>query len=310
MILLFLPAVVSAFEGPLQVKNQFPPFVGISQPFLESAAPSGSLSLGLSHSSVYIIESRPSWTVNLDLELTELDVRYKKNFPGLFEVGVEVPVYRPIAGFMDGFLEWYHGTFGFPDYGRSDRPENDFLYEVRHDGAVIVRGVNGRAGLGDVRLSLKRLVAGGDPLVSVMASVELPTGEADTGYGNGSVDTALAVMLDKKLGDIVTAYTNLGVVFPGDLRAYQTVPLNTFAYGGIGLEGSFWEKFSILTQVSVQSSPYPTTGIGQIDTPAVILVIGGRYRGDSGDFEFSLTEDPNTSGAPDFVLNATYTLRL
>jgi hypothetical protein len=117
-------------------------------------------------------------------------------------------------------------------------------------------------------------------------------------------------MLDKKLGDIVTAYTNLGVVFPGDLRAYQTVPLNTFAYGGIGLEGSFWEKFSILTQVSVQSSPYPTTGIGQIDTPAVILVIGGRYRGDSGDFEFSLTEDPNTSGAPDFVLNATYTLRL
>lgn len=308
--LLFLPSVVSAFDGPLQVKNQFPPFVGLSQPFLESAAPSDSVSFGLSHSSVYVIESRAAWTVNLDLELTELDFRYKKYVPGLFEVGVEVPVYRPIAGFLDGFLDWYHSSFGFPDYGRSDRPKNDFLCEIRHNGAVVVQGVNGRAGLGDVRLSLKRLIAVGDPLMSVMGSVELPTGEAETGYGNGSFDTAFAVMLDKKLGDVVRAYGNLGVVLPGDLRAYQTVPLNNFAYGGVGLEGSFWQKFSILAQVTVQGSPYPTTDIRQIDTPAVILVVGGRYRGGKGTFEFSLTEDPNTSGTPDFVLNATYTLRL
>lgn len=310
MALLVMPSAVSAFDGPLQVKNQFPPFVGISQPFLESAAPSDSLSFGLSHSSVYVIESSAAWTVNLDLEVTELAVRYKKVFPDLFEAGVEIPLYRPIAGFMDGFLDWYHSSFGFPDYGRSERPKNDFLYEIRHNGAVVVQGVNGRAGLGDVRLSLKRLVSGGDPLVSVMATLELPTGEAETGYGNGSIDTAFSAMIDTRLSDVVMTYINLGVVFPGDLKARQTEPLNTFAHGGVGLEGSFWNRFSVLAQVSVQGSPYPATGIRQVDNPAVILVVGGRYRAEKGSFEFSLTEDPNTSGAPDFILNATYTLKL
>ena len=55
-----------------------------------------------------------------------------------------------------------------------------------------------------------------------------------------------------------------------------------------------------------QSSPYPDTDISQIDTPGVLLVLGGRYSAGSGSYELSLTEDPNTSGAPDFVLNATY----
>ena len=61
----------------------------------------------------------------------------------------------------------------------------------------------------------------------------------------------------------------------------------------------------LLAQLIVQTSPYPHTGISQIDDVGMILVLGGRYYVDNGSFELSLTEDPNTTGAPDFIFNVT-----
>ncbi len=58
-----------------------------------------------------------------------------------------------------------------------------------------------------------------------------------------------------------------------------------------------------------QTSPYPKTDISEIDTPGILLVLGGRYYVNYGSFELSLTEDPNTSGAPDFILNLSYKKR-
>jgi hypothetical protein len=56
----------------------------------------------------------------------------------------------------------------------------------------------------------------------------------------------------------------------------------------------------------VATSPYPSTGIREVDWPGVLLIMGGRYYSGSGSFEFSFTEDPDTAGAPDFILNMAY----
>jgi hypothetical protein len=75
------------------------------------------------------------------------------------------------AGFMDGFLEEYHDTFGFSDYGRSERPKNEFLYEVKRDGALIIQGKSG-VRLGDIRLALKKsLISSDDFGLSVKGDV-------------------------------------------------------------------------------------------------------------------------------------------
>ena len=47
-------------------------------PFLESAGPTDSFAASLHHSSTYMTEVSPRWVVNMDLELTELDLRFKK----------------------------------------------------------------------------------------------------------------------------------------------------------------------------------------------------------------------------------------
>jgi hypothetical protein len=296
----------STFEGPLQVKNQFPLFLPINQPYLEQASTETSFSLSLSHSSIFEIEDSAQWSEHIDIELTELNLRYKKDIPGLFELGVDVPVLRATEGFMDRPLAWLHKTFGTGDYGRHTRPDNDFLYEVTKDGMPLVEGDNGRSGFGDVRLTLKKKITGTDPVISILADMELPTGNARVGYGNGRVDSGLAVLLDKDLGARSKLYVNLGAVFPGDVKAFQTVGLDNFFYAGAGIEARVWPRVGLLAQLMVQTSPYPHTGISQIDTTGMLLVLGGRYYADAGSYEFSLTEDPNTSGAPDFILNFTY----
>ncbi len=304
--LVWLPAPAHSFEGPFQVRNQFPLFVPLDPPYLESAAVQDSVSVSLTHSSVYVTETSSAWTVNMDLELTELMVRLKKMLNARTEVGLDLPFFRPTEGFLDRPLAGYHSMLGTGDYGRHNRPNNQFLYELLYRGRPVIRPVNDQAGIGDVRMTVKQVVRDGAPLVSVMANVELPTGDAKAGYGNGSYDGALGVLVDMDLGKVYRGYANLGVIFPGALRAYQTIPMRTYSYAGFGIEAAWWERFSVVVQTVAATSPYPDTGIRQVDWPGVLLTFGGRYYFNPGSLEFSLTEDADTKGAPDFIMNITY----
>jgi hypothetical protein len=304
LVLFFLlPAVASAFQGPLQVKDDFPLFLHLDTPYIETASTESSLTASLSYSSVFMVKQSADWAVNLDMEITDLDVRMKKAFADRFEIGLDVPVLVFGSGFMDNFLEGYHRFFGFPDYGRSTRPANAFLYEVRKNGVLVVRGKNGRIGLGDVRITAKTRIFTGQPDISIMASLELPTGQASAGFGNGSLDGGLAVLVNKRLGEKFMSYWNVGVVFPGDLKAMDTVPMKTYPYAAAAVEAALWKHLALNGQVFFQGSPFPKTGLGTVDRIAALLSLGGRYTAGKNSFEFSITEDPNTAGAPDVIFN-------
>ena len=305
-IILISFSAAFAFNGPLQLKNQFPLFLPVDAPYLESASIENSFSFSLSHSSINLVESSSGWDIGLDMEITELDLRFRKNIGDFIELGIELPILSFSSGFMDGFLNSYHDAFGFPDYGRSNRPDNEFLYEVRRNRDLVVKGKNGHIGIGDIRLTFKKPLLNRDPTISIKGDIELPTGDAKAGYGNGSIDAGIAVLMDKKLSEYFKSYLNIGAVFPGNLRGHEEINLREFLYSGAAIEASFWKNISLIVQVFVQGSPFPKTDISSIDKAAVILSLGGRYSSGNNNFEFSLTEDPNTSGAPDFTLNLSF----
>lgn len=301
-VLLILSSAAFPSGGPLRVKNQFPLFLPLGAPYLETASYDNSFSVGLSLSSVFMVRNSPVWSVSLDMEVTELDLRYRKDILSLFELGIDIPFLSFNSGFMDDFLSSYHKAFGFPDYGSGSRPGNAFLYEVKKNGVIVIKGEGGRIGIGDIRLTAKRALLNNDPAISLMVGMELPTGNASKGYGSGSVDAGAALLLDKKITDKIAAHLNLGVVFPGDLRSRETVRLKEFVYGGVSVEAATWKNLSLLGQLTAQSSPFPETGISSIDGIAVLLTLGARYYSGKDSFELSLTEDPNTAGAPDFTV--------
>jgi len=310
IIPLFLsPAPAFPFGGPLQAKNEFPLFLPLNAPFIETAAYDHSFSVNLSYSSVYMVRNSAAWSVNLDMEVAELNFRYRKDILNLLELGIDIPVLSFNSGFMDDFLSSYHKTFGFSDYGRSGRPSNTFLYEVKKNGVLVIKAEGGRVGIGDVRITAKRTLLSDDPAVSLIADVELPTGSASKGFGNGSIDAGVGLLVDKKLSEKIKAYLNLGVVFPGDFKARETIALKNFVYGGLCIEADVSKNISLLGQVFAQNSPFPKTGISSIDRTAVLLTLGGRYTSGKDSFELSFTEDPNTAGAPDFTITLAYKKR-
>ncbi|MBI4655032.1 MAG: DUF3187 family protein [Nitrospirae bacterium] len=305
-LLSFFSSISFAFDGPLQVKNQYPIFLHVNQPYLEKASSEDSLSMSLSHSSTYTVQSSNTWDFGMDMEITELNLRYKKNVKSLFEIGIDVPIFGFSEGFMDGFLGWYHEGFGFPDYGRKNRPLNDFLYEVRKDGNLVIKGETGM-GLGDIRLAVKKpLISSEGFWVSIKGDVEFPTGSAKKGYGNGSLDTGITVLIDKSISQDIMTYWNIGYVFTGDLEGHQKIKLKDFVYGGVSVEADAGKAVALLAQLQGQLSIYPKTDLLAIDRNAYLFSIGGRYRS----FEISFTEDINTSGAPDFILNLSYKIKL
>ncbi len=302
LFLLLAATPAHPFTGPLTYKNQFPLFTHLNAPAIDTARPESSVSLGLSYSSVYMVKDSTAWSVALDMETAELGLRLKKNFHDSVEVSLEAPFLSFNSGFLDGPLESYHSAFGFPDYGRSERPHNDFLYTVKKDGRTVVSGEGGRAGIGDIGLSVKKTVLSGDPAISVKVSVELPTGDAKKGYGNGSTGAAIALLADKDIGEKVKAYLNLGVSFPGDLSGHEKVKLDERLFAALAVEAAVFKDLDLMAQAYYEESPYPKTGIAEIDRSSVILSVGGRYKAGENAFEFAFTEDPSTSGAPDFSL--------
>ncbi len=304
-----LPAA-SSFEGPLQVRNLYPIFLHADQQYLEKAAVENSMSYSLSHSSTYTVQESGDWVIHLDMEITELNFRYRRIVSDLFELNVDIPVLVVGRGFMDGFLENYHSTFGFADYGRSQRPQNDFLYEVRREGRLIVKGRSG-VRLGDIRLAVKKPLISRDGLgLSLRGDVEIPVSSARQGFSNGSPDAGLSVLLDRRVTGRIMTYWNLGAVFPGDLRAYERMDINNFVTGGISVEAVVKPGLSLIVQLQGQSAVYPVTDLLAVDRDAYLIIFGGRYKTGGRSLDLSLTEDINTAGAPDFILNLTYKIDL
>ena len=321
-----MPADVQSFSGPLQVKNQFPMFIHANPPYLEKALPETSFSASLSHSSIFTVQNSGAWVIDMDMELTELNLRYKHNMKSIGEFGIDLPFIAFGNGFLDGFLESFHDLIGDSDpYGRSGRPKDDFLYEIRHGqftdllaergsgvpgNTAVVLGRTG-TGLGDIRLTFKRpLIVTERYTLSIKGALELPTGDAKEGYGNGSADAGLYILYDRLLTDNIMSHWNMGAVFPGDVKGYITIDLKNFIYGGAAIEIDISQKWDILFQLQAQSPVYPETDLLAIDENAYLLVFGCRYYKDNNSIEFSITEDMNSTGAPDVTANLSYKLNL
>jgi hypothetical protein len=312
LLLLFLLTAARAegFEGPLNIINSHPLMLALGSPSLESPRCEDSIGLYFTYSSTYLVDASPGWAFGIDVETSVLELKAKKRFGKSLEAGLSVPLISHTDGFMDGFLEAYHGAFGFRDYGRSERPQNEFLFSVLRGGDGVIMGRGGEIALGDLRASLKGALYAHDPYMSVYGFLSIPTGDPDRGFGSGSFSGGGAVLIEKSLSSRLMGYLNAGYVLAGELKAEEKVPLRDYPYGGAGLEWMYSERLLLNMQFFLQGSPLEETGVEGVDKVPSILSFGGRYVFKEGSaFEFSLSEDPTTSMAPDFMLTVGYTRR-
>ena len=309
-VLFTTTAYAGPFEGPLVIKNGFPLYAAIGSPSLMSAEPENTLDVNFSYSSTYCVEKTNDWYFGIDLETATTDIQYKRLVGNETEIGFDIPLIRYGSGFLDSTIENYHDRIGLHNaYGRNDRPRNQFLLEVTHQGKVVIQGKPGETALGDIMIEVKQALYNNraSNRISVQAFVNIPTGDPDAALGSGRPNGGMAVLLNELLSDDIMLYMNAGICFMDKLVALQEVKLKNYYYGGVGFEWVYSKSTSLNAQMFIQTSPFPKSGKYVVDDPSMLGSVGGRYKvGALSSFGIAVTEDPNTAGAPDIMIGADY----
>jgi hypothetical protein len=198
------------------------------------------------------------------------------------------------GGFMDGFLDWYHGLLGIKVSERDHRPENQFLYTITPpSGPTLIRSPAGLF-LNDLRAGLGIRYGG---TMQSMVSLTLPTSTAPAGYGRGVLSLGLLNTIQARLNHRLVFEGSLGAGFTpshGDLQEYQR---EFFATASSGLRLRLWGRQSIYGNVFYHSPYYHDTTLPALDLRELSFDFGWIIGGQRGsEWRLGLTEDLEPAG--------------
>ena len=198
------------------------------------------------------------------------------------------------AGFLDGFLDWYHGRLGIRMSERERRPKDQFLYTVTlPDGRSVSRSRQNLF-IDDLRFGLG--IRAGSRVQSVF-SMTLPTSTGPRGYGRGvpslSVINTMRAALTPQLG----YEGSLGLGFTpahGDMTEGQR---ELFLSLTSGLRWRVWGHQSVYANVFYHSPYYHDTTLPALDRKELSLDFGWILRtNQGGEWRLGLTEDLEPAG--------------
>lgn len=225
----------------------------------------------------------------LDAEVLRLNLNVTRDLSPRYFVSGEAWVGGSYNGYLDGFLEWYHGIFGIRFPEREDRPRNSYAYFYRdRDGRRFAFGRKG-FGLGDIRLGIGRRHGTG---VQSVLSVTLPTSSLGEGFARGTPSFSLLNTVRANATPRLIYEGSAGLGYTpthGDLARFQNQAFF------LGTSGFRWRTFGGLwsfANLFLHSPYYSDTGARQLDGWDFTIDFGWMIRGKSGrEFRFGMTED-------------------
>jgi len=236
--------------------------------------------------------------ITLDGETQRLVTDYRVGLGGGWDLSLRVPLLDRDGGFLDGWIEQWHGWFGLPNGGREAAARDQFRYRYERAGAVLLDETAGDTGLGDVSLGLGLALGDG---AALRALVKLPTGDGPALSGGNTggaawLDLALPVPAGwdgyfsagysrNERGDVLTALQNQEVLF-----------------GGIGLLAPITREVRLLMQLNANGRLYEGGELSPLARHGLPLTLGLQFRTSrQGRFDIGFQEDPSVNGSPDFA---------
>ena len=230
----------------------------------------------------------------IDAELLRLSAGVTQELGGGTFALADVSLEGAYAGFLDGFLDWYHGLLGITMPERDDRPSNAFAYEVVTPDGVRVARRPSALHLGDVRLGLGK--RHGSRAQSVV-SVTVPTATDPGGYGRGvatvNVLETLRLPISRRL--VLEAAGGAGYSpRDGELSEYQRSVMYSAA---TGFRWRPWGRQTVYATVFYGSPAYEGTRLPALDRRELSLDFGwSLITRDGREWRLGMTEDMEPGG--------------
>jgi len=314
--ILLLPLTAPAIELiPFATNNQSPLIQIYGLPHAEPAAilengqVSARLTLDVANNFTFLNTDTESVMLDGETYRSTLALRYGYN--DRFEVGIDIPYVSHNGGFLDGFIENWHDTFGLPGGDRDKFPRDRLQYSYRRNNRQLLDLTDSSAGLGDLRMSAGwQLVeeAGERPgAASLRFSLKLPTGDSDKLLGSGGTDLAVSLAGQREFpADIgrVAVFASLGALWTsdGDVLDQQRQNLAGFGSVELGWEAKNW--LALKLQLDGHTALYQDSSLDQIGSDSMQLVMGGTIEfAERTTLDIAVSEDILVHTAPDVVFH-------
>ncbi|MBI4585283.1 MAG: DUF3187 family protein [Planctomycetes bacterium] len=195
------------------------------------------------------------------------------------DLSVEIPFHASGPGFLDRLVEGIHDLTGSV---RDDRQAFRFDETLRVDGREVLRENSTGFAIADVPLQVKCQLLeesrGGFGL-ALRGGLELPAGSEARWIGNGGVDGAAGLLLERSFWDF-TLYLNFDYRFfttPARLEV-NGLSLRPVPNGVAALEWRVFPQVAFLVQVDGSQSPFIDDDLKTLRHPQVEIAGGIRFR--------------------------------
>jgi hypothetical protein len=258
----------------------------------------------------YVEDQNPRESILLDGESTRLSLDARYGIKRDWEIGVVIPYVIQSGGFLDGFIENYHSTFGFPQGGREQAPRNRLLYRYVKDGQERLKVSDSSSGLGDISLNGGWQIWGGNNQPSAVAlrtSLKLPTGSSSELHGSGSWDLSLWMVGShdwKVTYGHLTLFGAAGLMGMTDGDVLESQQRNRVGFGSLGVGWSPVRWIAFKVQANGHTSFYKDSELRELNHSSVQLTMGGTLAfSDRLSLDLGVTEDVVVKTSPDVVFH-------
>lgn len=195
------------------------------------------------------------------------------------EVGLAVPVSSVGGGWSDQIIEGFHHVFGLGNMDRRSLRQNHEAVYIHSPAATYLRERSAGAEIRDIVLTTKtELVWLEDENVALAidGAVKLPTGNARTLEGSGSVDGGIQMLALSDFGRW-QIHASLGVLLLGPNSVLgtrrQLLTTNTEAASYL-----LTDHTGLTMQLTVSESPFRNMGIAELNRRSCQLTTGIKHQ--------------------------------
>ena len=303
-------------SGPVPIRNQMPLYLFYLQMAPERASVTERnkflVNADYTVSNVTVSAFTPAsslYEIQIDAEVHRITVDLRYGIYDNLEIGLEIPYIGMCSGYLDDFVEGFEDGIGArTPRSRERQGSNEFDYMVKYDNRHLIKEKSSKKGLGDVSLNAKYQILKESwynpwPNISLRSAVKFPTATESDLVGSGEMDYGVGLLIDKNFFERFFLYLGGNVVFiekPGVLDILD-IDDKIYSYM-LALEYFFTERFSVVTQVTGNTTPYPESSTNPLDNDAHDYLLGVNYRlKERSDisWRFAVVENISAASSPD-----------
>jgi hypothetical protein len=264
------------------------------QPYRDPAPGLWTATVGVDYASVIEYNRLPQADYVLDSELLRMSLGLTRDLGPHGFLALEASLSGAYAGFMDGFLDWYHGALGIRVSEREDRPRDRFLYVI-----TLPDGNTVRRARSDLFVQDLRVVAGvrHSPTLQSVVSVTLPTATGPGGYGRGVASLGFINTLRTTLSPRMVYEGSLGIGFTPKHGSLPETQREIFVAATSGFRARVWGRQSLYANLFYHSPYYHDTTLPALDRRELSLDFGWILQTHHGkEWRVGMTEDLEPGG--------------